>query len=198
MTGTSLPPARKAKLCGILPIAALSVAIPTTRVVDFSLQTPPRMSKLYCQDERFWSLDGRSLDPLHALEVRHGAYQVDLPFMEQVAQAWPSGQRFSGEVVVVCHGLGGYSFTQPPSVHFIDPCGLADRFMASLPFRPQGFWKAGTSNAHCPRDMRRLSEGVTLIWWPNPTSRNAWPASGHASGRRHRDDVTTSLICCRM
>lgn len=140
LTATDLPPARRSPLFWIAPVVALAVAIPTTRVLDFGMHSPPRSSKDYFQDERFWFVRGRALDPLGAITVIPSpCYPVDLAFMDEVAKSWPEGQVFTGQVETVCHGLGGYAFFQPPSVHIIDPCGLADRFMASLPFQPTGF-----------------------------------------------------------
>ena len=39
--------------------------------------------------------------------------------------------------------LGAMGMFVGPQVHVIDPCGLTDRFMASLSYTPTGQWKAG-------------------------------------------------------
>lgn len=145
MTATALPlwrTANKAILWAVPALAAL-LAVPGSRVFDPGLKAPGRTDKLYFQDDRLWSLFGRSLDPLGLVDVSPSFVPTDLPLLDQKARAWPRDARFTGQTMVSCHGLGAVSFLAEPSIHLIDPCGLTDRFVASLPFAPAGFWKAG-------------------------------------------------------
>lgn len=144
ITSTDLPDRRGGRVLWLVPLAALVLALPATRVLDLDASQPFRTSKTYFQDERpGWSLAGRSLDPLDRIETRETIVRTDLPYLDEVARRWPSGAKYDGTTIVVCNALGAISFQTPLSVHIIDPCGLADPFLASLPFSPNGFWKAG-------------------------------------------------------
>ncbi len=70
------------------------------------------------------------------------------------AQAWPDGPlpgRIPATVLAQCGGLGGTGMANGPTTHVIDTCGLADRFVARLPFpyKPAGDWRIG----HFERDL---------------------------------------------
>ena len=67
----------------------------------------------------------------------------DLVALQVSAATWPRGAT-TREVDSICGGLGERSILSGPSVHFIDPCGLTDPFLASIPFLASDFdWRAG-------------------------------------------------------
>lgn len=67
----------------------------------------------------------------------------DLAQLRATAGAWPAGATTEA-VKVKCGGLGEASIAAGPAVHWIDPCGLTDRFLASIPYRADGFhWRIG-------------------------------------------------------
>lgn len=121
------------------------VCVVNTRAFDWRVtedQGDPRYP--YFADERIgWTHWGRSLDPFSMVERRPPFYPTDLPFLAEQTANWPSNASTTEDPIVICHGLGGMGLLVGPSVHIIDPCGLSDRFMASLPYTPTGVWKAG-------------------------------------------------------
>lgn len=121
------------------------VCVVNTRAFDWRVtedQGDPRYP--YFADERIgWTHWGRSLDPFSMVERRPPYYPTDLPFLAQQTTNWPRNASSTEDPIVVCHGLGGMGLLVGPRVHIIDPCGLSDRFMASLTYTPAGVWKAG-------------------------------------------------------
>ncbi len=133
----------------------------------------------YFADERIgWTHWGRSLNPFGLVERRPPYYPTDLPFLAAQATSWPRNASTSEEPIVVCHGLGGMGLLVGPRVHIIDPCGLSDRFLASLEYVPTGQWKAGhferplpqgylqAVTLHDPQQVSdpRLRERLTRLW----------------------------------
>lgn len=70
-------------------------------------------------------------------------WQPNLAQLRVNARAWPSAVE-TERVEVKCGGLGEASIVSGPQVHWIDPCGLADLFLAGIPYRSQDFaWRIG-------------------------------------------------------
>lgn len=128
-----------------LTVGVVLIALINTRAFDWRVtedQGDPRFP--YFADERIgWTHWGRSLDPFGLVERRPPYYPTDLPFLATQTRDWPVHAATSQEPIVICHGLGGMGLLVGPTVHIIDPCGLSDRFLASLTYTPIGQWKAG-------------------------------------------------------
>lgn len=70
-------------------------------------------------------------------------WRPDLAQLRANAGAWPAGGATSA-VRVKCGGLGEAALVTGPDVHWIDPCGLTDRFLAGIPYRAENFaWRIG-------------------------------------------------------
>jgi len=67
----------------------------------------------------------------------------DIAALQVSALNWPRGAT-TREVDVICGGLGERGILSGPSVHLVDPCGLTDPFLASIPFLASNYdWRAG-------------------------------------------------------
>ena len=74
----------------------------------------------------------------------------DLVALQVSAANWPR-RATTREVDLICGGLGERGILSGPSVHFIDPCGLTDPFLASIPFLASDFdWRAGHFEREIP------------------------------------------------
>jgi hypothetical protein len=94
----------------------------------------------------------RAIDQLFSArgDVFTEANAPDLVELQAVARHWPSDVRTS-RVIVQCGGLGARGILGGPSVHIIDPCGLTDPFLASIPYRSRDFeWRAGHFHREIP------------------------------------------------
>ena len=128
-----------------LTCAAAILGVLNTRAFDWRItQVHYDPNRPYLADERIgWTGWGRSLNPFGAVERRPAFYPTDLAFLTTQTDNWPVGSAVTQDPVVVCPGLGAMGMFVGPQVHVIDPCGLTDRFMASLSYTPTGQWKAG-------------------------------------------------------
>lgn len=150
LTRTALPSASprrdysKPILWG-LSTALLVLGLANTRAFDWRVtEDQGNPAYPYYADERIgWTHWGRSLDPFGRVERRPPYNPTDLGFLDKQASVWSNMPATDADPVVVCHGLGGMGLLVGPRVHIIDPCGLSDRFLASIPFTPSGTWKAG-------------------------------------------------------
>lgn len=106
------------------------------------------------------SIDGPRWDLLERAAVAdERGYTIGLAglspaLVQRQAQAWPDGPLPGGiptTVLVQCGGLGGLGMANGPTTHVVDTCGLADRFIAGLPFpyKADGDWRVG----HFERDI---------------------------------------------
>ncbi len=148
--------ARTSALAGIIALAVLGLG--RSNVLTPNLPDAPRwdLSKAGgVADERgFYQLKGRGLmqylgSPRPAstefldLDAVPEGYQPTLAQLRANALAWPAAAR-TERVEVKCGGLGEASIVTGPQVHWIDPCGLTDRFLAGIPYRSQDFaWRIG-------------------------------------------------------
>lgn len=78
------------------------------------------------------------------------AFRDDLVQLQAAASAWP--QAATTEVVFVrCGGLGEGGVLAGPAAHYVDPCGLSDAFLASLPYVARDFdWRPGHFDRFIP------------------------------------------------
>jgi arabinofuranosyltransferase len=68
----------------------------------------------------------------------------DLVQLAAAASAWSSGTGPQDAIGVTCGGLGTDGISTGPGAHWIDPCGLTDPFIASIPFSARDFnWRIG-------------------------------------------------------
>lgn len=94
-----------------------------------------------------YAAQGRTLDRLAGpVEWNPGDEGIpDLADLEVLADAWPGPAReIPRPVGVLCGGLGTFGVVSGPRTHWIDTCGLADAFIASIPYRSSDFrWRPG-------------------------------------------------------
>jgi arabinofuranosyltransferase len=96
-------------------------------------------------DEPF-ALEGY-IAPVGAEFAKSGLKDID-----QLASEWPTSSGYSPvptDAAVTCGLMGSWGIVTGPTVHLIDVCGLADRFMAEKPFVANGPWLPG----HFARDL---------------------------------------------
>lgn len=114
-------------------------------------------------DERgFYMARGRGLwqylgnlrpvaDPfLSENEPRPDGFRTDLVQFQAAAANWPSNAA-QESVFVRCGGLGEGGVLSGPTAHYVDPCGLSDAFLASLPYFARDFdWRPGHFDRFIP------------------------------------------------
>jgi arabinofuranosyltransferase len=94
-----------------------------------------------------WQYTG-TLRPVDRLfDFSQGAFALgpdrDLVQLQASAANWPRGAQ-TQSVAVRCGRLGEVGILAGPSVHFVDPCGLTDPFLASLSYVGRDFnWRPG-------------------------------------------------------
>ncbi len=77
-------------------------------------------------------------------------FRTDLVQIQAAAANWPSNAT-SESVFVRCGGLGEGGVLAGPTAHYVDPCGLSDAFLASLPYFARDFdWRPGHFNRFIP------------------------------------------------
>ena len=70
-------------------------------------------------------------------------YENKFAVLRSALRDWPSGREVD-EVRIKCGGFGTASILAGPQVHFVDPCGKADPFLARRPFEAnKGRWRIG-------------------------------------------------------
>jgi arabinofuranosyltransferase len=85
-------------------------------------------------------------------------WRPDIAQLRAHADAWDPGVE-TGSIEVTCGGLGELAISTGPSVHWIDPCGLADRFLAGIPYRSEGFaWRIGHFDRPLPEGYLQAVE----------------------------------------
>jgi len=115
-------------------------------------------------DERGFSVEqGRSLTDWYrtigAQDLVQGFSAVDeadarltIGDLRELSARWPQGP-ISGateEFGIACGGLGSLAMSTGPIVHWVDPCGLTDAFLASVPYSAYNLhWRSG----HFERDI---------------------------------------------
>ena len=88
--------------------------------------------------------------PVGAEFAKSGLKDID-----RLASQWPASSGYSPiptDAAVTCGLMGSWGIVTGPTVHLIDVCGLADRFMAEKPFVANGPWLPG-------HFVRELPEG---------------------------------------
>ena len=137
----------------------------------------------YIEAERgLWQFIG-TLRPVERLmqqprEAFVASRSPDLVDLQFAAVNWPRNASVT-DVEVICGRLGERGIMGGPSLHLVDPCGLTDPFLASLPFESQGFdWRAGHFERALPDGYLKairsndptfvtnesLREGLIEIW----------------------------------
>jgi len=83
-------------------------------------------------------------------EPRPDGFQADLVQFQAAAAAW-SAESTTTDIFIRCGGLGEGGILAGPSAHYVDPCGLTDAFLASLPYAASDFsWRPGHFNRFIP------------------------------------------------
>ena len=83
-------------------------------------------------------------------QPRPEGYRDDLVQLQAAAASWPS-QASRDAIYVRCGGLGEGGILAGPSAHYVDPCGLSDAFLASLPYISRDFaWRPGHFDRFIP------------------------------------------------
>jgi len=152
-------------LFGVLPLLVFNsanqpptaIALPTTQRWDFGANAG-------IADERGFSVEqGRSLfdwyETVGAQELiedfsaaADANARLNIGDLRELSSRW--AEETDAEPVmdfgVACGGLGSLAMSTGPLVHWVDPCGLTDGFLASLPYTAYNLhWRAG----HFERDL---------------------------------------------
>ena len=74
----------------------------------------------------------------------------DLVQLQAAAAQWPRNVTVDG-VYTRCGRLGEYALLAGPAAHYVDPCGLTDAFLASIPYSSRDFeWRPGHFEREVP------------------------------------------------
>lgn len=179
VTATDLPrsppqSSNRRTLMWLVPVAVVVVGIPSAPGLSISAPEPHSPDKAPYADERSWWLGfGRALNPIGQFPDGPWLFPTELSVLEASANNWPEAAPplTQERVLVACGGLAGYAFVQP-QLFAVDQCGLTDRFLGSLPYRPPTDgtpWRAGHLE-------RTLPEGYVDALVHNDPARLADPA----------------------
>ena len=103
----------------------------------------------------------------------------------QASTNWSSSAvQQASEVRVVCGGLGGVGIAGGPRTHIIDPCGLADMYLAQTPYRVRNDlrWRPGHYDRVLPNGYEQsVRAGRNLVVDPVAARRldAVWPRIDH-------------------
>lgn len=111
---------------------------------------------IYIERWRFLENDGIADERgFYVANAKYGTSgETVLPELQASTREWPHPNknenfRRPNGVGVTCGGLGRAALFSGPRIHWIDSCGLTDRFLASIPFSPDDGWRVG----HYVRDI---------------------------------------------
>ena len=170
------PPRSVARTASLVGCALLVlVGLGRADVLDPDLPNGPRWELTSAggvADERgFYLVKGRSLAQfLGSPLTRSGEFidpeafpegwQPDIAQLRATAASWRDGAG-TEDVAIKCGGLGEAGISTGPAVHWIDPCGLTDRFLAAIPYRAEGFaWRIGHFDRPLPPGYLEAVEAV--------------------------------------
>ena len=93
-------------------------------------------------------------------QPRPEGFRADLVQLQAAAANWPN-RAVPDAVYVRCGGLGEGGILAGPGAHYVDPCGLSDAFLASLPYFARDFaWRPGHFNRFIPAGyLDAIAEG---------------------------------------
>lgn len=145
-------------LLGLGIAAMIGFGVWTSLFVHSSTYTvpfDPGAGQVY--DERAYYADrGRALDPFVTRDLIREYMPFTLADNERFAEDWIKAPTMpTGKAIIVCGGLGNSGLWAGPSVHVIDSCGLADMYIAQIPFTPFGPWRIGHFERAIPPDYER-------------------------------------------
>lgn len=160
----------------IFPVVILtSLRIDITALSNPSSQRWNFESNAGIADERGFSVEqGRSLanwyTTLGSQELTEGFQsttganpRLNIGDLRELAARWPVGPLSgrSTQYGIACGGLGSLGLSTGPEIHWIDPCGLTDSFLASLPYSAYNLhWRPGHFERALPSGyLQALQQG---------------------------------------
>lgn len=151
----------------LLPVGTQAAVVPTAVEPDLPMRWLVSQSRGGIADERGYyrayrdaatpkgeTSAGAPFVPMPVADIRRAPTssseaRLRVAQLSDAARSWPenvSGRslRVPAEVRVACGELGVKGILTGPEIHWIDPCGLTDRFIAATPYATNGRqWRTG-------------------------------------------------------